>query len=241
MPVILLTRPRDASQGFARQLADALGPVQVMIAPLTGIEWVNEMPDLHGIEALIFTSRQGVEAYRRLGLSKGARAFCVGGSTAQDAIDAGLDAVSADGDADALVALIEASGARGPLVHIRGAESRGNIAGRLNQSGIETKEAILYRQITLPMPPEAQALLQGTAPVIVPLFSPRSAARFTACAPYDAPLFLAAISAGTAEGLRGLGAKALVTAQTPDARAMLQAVTGLKDAATRLEADGDAK
>lgn len=241
MPVFLLTRPEDAARGFARQMAQALGPVQVMIAPLTGIEWADIAPDLHGIQALVFTSRNGVLAYQRLNLPTGLPAYCVGAATARAAGQAGLQPISADGDASALIALITATGKPGPLLHIRGAETRGDVAERLNRAGIDTKEATLYRQVTLPLPQQARALLQGNTPVVVPLFSPRSAVRFAAYAPFDAPLFLAAISPAVADKLHGLGARALVTAQTPDAAAMLQAVSGLNDAATRLEAGGDAK
>ncbi len=241
MPVFLLTRPEDAARGFARQMADEFGPVQVMIAPLTGIEWADDAPDLHGIQALVFTSRNGVLAYQRLDMPKGMRAYCVGEATSRAASQVGLEAISADGDAAALIALIAAAGQCGPILHIRGAETRGAVAHRLNQAGIETFETVLYRQVTLPLPTEARTLLQGNLPVIVPLFSPRSAARFAAYAPFDAPLFLAAISPAAAERLHGLETRAIVTADRPDAMSMLYAVEGLKDAATRLEAGGDAK
>ncbi len=241
MPVILLTRPEEAAAGFARRLKAAFGPVQTLISPLTGVEWADVAPDISQFNELIFTSRNGVLAYQRLGPPAGLRAYCVGAATAKAANDAGLNAISADGDAGALIDLITGAPPGGPLLHLRGAETRGEIAERLFRSGIETHEAVIYRQITLPLSAQAKALLQGKTPVIVPLFSPRSAARFAVNAPFDAPIFLASISEAVAQNLHGLGAQAHVTASHPDAEAMLQAIAGLIDAATRLEAGGVAK
>ena len=70
MPVILITRPAQAAAGFARRIGQALGDVPTVISPLTGIEFADAPPDMGGSAGVILTSRNGVEAARRLGLHR---------------------------------------------------------------------------------------------------------------------------------------------------------------------------
>jgi uroporphyrinogen-III synthase len=64
----------------------------------------------------------------------------------------------------------------GPLIHLHGEHTRGDVAKRLNSAGIETHEAVIYRQEALPLSAEVIALIGGADPVVLPLYSPRSAA-----------------------------------------------------------------
>jgi uroporphyrinogen-III synthase len=83
----------------------------------------------------------------------------------------------------------------------------------------------VYRQDAQPLTPEAAAILGAKGPVILPLFSPRSATLFRAALPSEvhATLLLAAMSAAVAEEARAIPHRALETASHPTAEAMLQA------------------
>ncbi len=163
---VLLIRPEPQNAGFAARLA---GPV--VCAPVFTMRRLT--PDLPDAAAVIFTSAAAITAP-----ALAPRAWCVGNRTADAARQAGYVATSANGDADALVAAILASGERGPLLHLRGRDSRGDIACRLTRAGIPTEARVVYDMAPLPLTPAAVALLNGPAPVIVPLFSPAAARRF---------------------------------------------------------------
>lgn len=224
---ILLTRPLPQASRFATELVtrfgDAVAPV---IAPLQVSQFlVAEVPTA---TALILTSETGAQAARKLretGVPLPATAFCVGDRTACAASDAGFAPISAGGDADALITLILARKPPGPLLHLHGQETRGDVARRLTDAGIPTASAVIYRQEPQPLSPEAAALLARPGPVIVPLFSPRGAALFAAEARgVRAALHLATISPATAQAVAHLQAAARMTAAHPDAPAMLDAI-----------------
>ncbi|MDH3262470.1 MAG: uroporphyrinogen-III synthase [Paracoccaceae bacterium] len=200
----------------------------IVIAPVVEIRAVPGAPGLEGFAGAIFTSENGVRALGAEG--QGRRAWCVGERTAAAAREAGFDAVAAEGDAGALVEAVIASGERGPFLHARGREARGEVAGRLRAAGIGCEEAVVYEQLAAPLASRAQALLAGDAPVLVPLFSPNSAARLAGAiaeAGVRAPLLVAAMSTAVGEAWSGPAPKRLAVARRPDAPAMLDALEGL--------------
>jgi uroporphyrinogen-III synthase len=227
---VLLTRPEAASRAFAAALVarfgDRVRPVICpLMAPVTLTPTLPEGP----FAAVIFTSATGVAAAKGLDLPR--RAFCVGGQTAAQARAVGFDAVSADGDADALVAAILADPPPGRLLHLRGEETRGEVAERLTADGLETVSVVVYRQEAQALTDEALDIMAREGAVIVPLFSPRTAALFDAAAQSGvrARLRLVAMSAVVAEAARGIPHEALEVARRPDADAMLEAVGRLLD------------
>ena len=74
---------------------------------------------------------------------------------------------------------------------------------------------------------EAKALLAGSDPVIVPLFSPRSAELLFQSITPMAPLRIAAISANTAEKVPADLCESLLIAERPDGPAMLAVLARL--------------
>lgn len=225
-PTILLTRPLPQSRRFAEKLAQVTD-LPVVTAPLMAADFLRPGLPEGPFSAAIFTSETGVEAARALGAPLPARAWCVGARTAAAARVAGFDAVAAGGDAAALVAAIRSAGAPGPLLHLRGEDSRGDVAKTLTKGGIVTYEAVVYAQRPRPLTPEARELLGAGGGVIVPLFSPRSARLFAAEAGAAANLWLAALSPAVAGAVAGLHPVALEIADRPDATAMLLAVQRL--------------
>ncbi len=231
---ILLTRPQEASERFeARLRAEGIeGPV-VISAILRIDPCAVACPE--PMAGAIFTSKNGVAAVEGRDLP----AWCVGEATADAARAKGWQARAAGGDAESLLRRIMADAPEGPLVHFRGAHARGDVAARLDQAGIKTTDIVVYRQEAVPLTAEAEALLAREKAVILPLFSPRSAAQVAKAGPFRAPLYIVAISEAVAEEARPLGAKRLIVTPEPHADFMVAGIKQFADAACRIESEGD--
>ncbi|MDB2407320.1 uroporphyrinogen-III synthase [Jannaschia sp.] len=175
---VLLTRPAAASKALATRLRAA--GASVVISPLLRIVFAQALPPLD--EALIFTSTNGVAAYRALGGPAGRPVWCVGPRTGRAARAAGLDLRGVAADAAALAQRIPQDAP--PLLHLRGAVQRGDLAAALRARDLAARDAVIYTQDALPLTQEARAALDH--PTLVPLFSPRSAALFAAACPAHA-------------------------------------------------------
>jgi uroporphyrinogen-III synthase len=226
-PLILLTRPNAASAQFADALQKALGPMAIHIAPLMEIVASGDLPDLEMAGGLIFTSAAGVDAFATQSGRRDLPAWCVGARTAAAAAAIGLTAQSADGDADALVALLRQAAPRGQLMHLCGTHQRGDVAARLAAAGLEARAYPIYDQRAIAPDAGFATALAHPGPVIAPLFSPRSAALFVQAAGDAAPVIPVALSAAVRDALPPmLAARAHVAAQT-DAPAMIRAVAAV--------------
>jgi uroporphyrinogen-III synthase len=224
---ILLTRPLLQSQRFADEIGGAL------ISPLMQPEFLSPAIPPLTYSALILTSETGAEAARRIsasGFPLPTRAYCVGNRTAAAAQAAGFQTLSAEGNADDLLALITQDAPQNSLLFMRATDTAGNLQERLLLAGIDTVSAIAYRQNPTHLSPAATSLLQQNTPVILPLFSPRSAQlltqelhRITA----TAPLYLAALSPAVAQAFAWPTAQIQIAAQ-PNSAAMIKAITLLR-------------
>lgn len=229
---VLLTRPAAQSTDFARQLATRLAQrIRPLIAPLMETELLSPRLPVGPYGAVIFTSMAGVLASMRLDQSLPNTAICVGKATAVQAEAAGFEATSADGAAEDLIALIARTLPGQRLLHLHGAVSQGDIAQRLTRMGVPTDEVVVYRQLAVPLSAEAIATLGRPGPVIVPLFSPRSARLFRDQLPQTlgAELSLALISPAVAEAAADIPARHRLIAAEPTATSMLEAIGTLLD------------
>jgi uroporphyrinogen-III synthase len=214
--ILLLTRPLAQSRAFAARfdgLDCVISPMLRIVPILPGL------PELTAREyaGLIFTSVNGVLAAAELLQLSGRRAWCVGERTAGAARMAGMQAESAGGAAEDLVALILAKGA-GPLLHLRGEHSRGDVAARLTSAGTETDEAIIYQQRAELLTAAARATFAGQRKVILPIFSARTARILSErVGTIHAPVQVIAISEAVAAAWARPG---VIVAATPDADAM---------------------
>ncbi len=217
-PVLLLTRPAADAGRFAQEVRARVGGWRLVISPL--IEIVPLEGALPWGTVPVLTSAHAVPF---AGPGGGARAWCVGPRTAAAARAAGWDAVDGGGDADALVAAILASGEDGPFVHLRGAHARGGVAARLAAAGRAADERTVYDQRAMPLNAAAMAALAGPDPVVVPLFSPRTATLFVARAGNPAGLpRVVAMSAAVAQAAARFAPATL--AERPTSAAMADAV-----------------
>lgn len=230
MTTLLLTRPRVQSDRFAAAIAARLPHLRVVISPVLRIVHRAVRLDPDDAAAYVLTSENGAEALAAAADVAGKTAYCVGARTALAATAAGMRAISAEGDAEDLFALIRAQAPKGPLVLAHGVHSAGNLAARLRAEGLDARDLVLYDQLPCTLTPEAAALLAGNAPVLAPLFSPRSAA-LLAKAEISAPLTLVAISENARrawiETAIGASPERLIVAARPDAAAMLDAIAAV--------------
>lgn len=232
---LLLTRPEPQAADFARALEARFGDlVQIIKTPLLAPRFFA--PDLPTgpFVGLILTSQTGVEAYLRLGgVTAGLPrdVYCVGTRTADAARAAQLTPVEIAQDAASLITRFKASPPHGKLLHLRGRETRGKLLEHLNSAGIDTIDAVIYAQEQQHLSGVAEAVLRDKAPVLIPLFSPRTAQIFASELRRIngiSPLFVAAMSADVALELGALATQIRI-ADSPDAAAVLGSVAMLLD------------
>lgn len=213
-PTLLLTRPEADSRRFAALLPEfpsVISPV-LRIVPVE-----HDAEALQRAPGLVFTSAHAVAA---AGPGRGRLAICVGGHTAMTARQAGYEVRTGNGFAESLPPLIAAAGVA--LVHPHGR----HLARRLPVAGM-----VVYDQVPQPLDAAARALLCGPSPVLLPLFSPRSARLVDEQIAMHhgalrAPLLVAAISEAVARAFSRPVA-AMLVADAPEAGAMIRAIRQL--------------
>lgn len=215
-PTLLLTRPERDAVEFARYFPDIAD--RIVISPTTTIEFMPIRAELSRFESFIFTSVNGVRAVEGLAGFAKKTAFCVGNRTAKEAGLLGLQPKSANGSVEELVKMIADLRPKGELLHLHGCEHKGKIVERLNELGIKANGEIAYVQKQMTLNQEALSCLSGKSPIVIPLFSPRSAERLSEqikrC---NAPIYLVAISENAAKAWTGQSPVKFTVAKHPDA------------------------
>ncbi len=224
---VLLTRPQAQGDRFATDLITRFGPTLAPVpSPLIAPAFLHPAIPQQPYTAIILTSETAAASAAAIpNLPR--HAYCVGDRTAAAARAAGFTPHSAKGDANALIALILSTQDQGPFLHLRGADSRGDIAATLTDAGRPTHAAITYDQRPQPLSLEARTLLAGETPVLLPLFSPRTAEILASQGPFAAPLWLAALSPAVAAAAAHLHPARSAIAAEPNADALLTAIATL--------------
>ena len=219
---VAITRAAPENARTAAQLQDH-GAIPYL-APLLDIAPRAFDADVTNVQALLFTSSNGVHAFTRESSVRSVLALAVGDATAQAARAVGFAEVrSANGDVAELAALAAATldPADGKLVHIGGAHLAGDLGGALQAAGFKVERRIGY---------EAQAVttlpIAFGEPLDAVLFhSVRAASVFAGLgAPRADQLTAACISAAVAEAARKTAWKQLVVAAAPREDALLAAL-----------------
>lgn len=233
--VLLITRPAAAGRRLAEAFADRPN-LRIIVSPLLEIVWLHPTEPLPPAATVILSSAHAVPALARLECPPRA-VKTVGAQTAEAVRAAGFAASVAGETADELVAALIADPPDGPVLHLRGVHARGDVAARLTAAGIATCEAIVYDQVARPLSDAAKAALAGDVPVVVPLFSPRSARLLSeAAADAAAPVLPVAMSDAVAEAAGPRFAAEMTIAATPTRAAMTRAIAARIEAASRVEA-----
>ncbi|WP_353535508.1 uroporphyrinogen-III synthase [Cognatishimia sp. WU-CL00825] len=226
-PLVILTRPRAQSAEFAEALRQVGFDGLILQAPVIQVVSKPSIFDQSDVTGAIFTSANAVRHSPVLDVP----AWCVGDRTASEAQKAGWSTISANGNVEALLKLIKGQALQGPLVHFRGEHSRGKLAQRLSNLGIPIQDVVTYQQIAQKLTAKASAALTGEAPVIVPLFSPRSARIFADMGPFSAPIHLILMSGAVSKEVVDLDTRSRLIVSVPTAKAMLEGIQSLIDAA----------
>lgn len=138
---VWVTRARPGADCTAERLSD-LGYTPV-VAPLLAIRLLDARPDLTGVQALAFTSRNAVKAFAERSGDRALPVFAVGDATAASAREAGFqDVRSAGGDLHALAGLIRAEGAGLSVLHPCAAEPAGDLAALVRDAARITSLAV---------------------------------------------------------------------------------------------------
>lgn len=197
-----------------------------MISPLMAPSFLDaDLPDCEGI---VFTSETAVAAVARLGGDRSTRAWCVGQRTGAAARAAGFPVFEGSGTAEDLARELVLRRPAGRLFCPLARDRAFDMAMALKSAGIDTVSAVVYAQEPCPPTAEAVRLMAATDPVILPLFSNRSARLAVAAfRGHRAPLLVAALTAGIAEAARELDAELVAIASSPDAAALTRAILPL--------------
>lgn len=193
-----------------------------MAAPLLALRPIAQpAPDLRGVSALAFTSRNGVAAFAALSRARGLPVFTVGDATAEAARAAGFGAVrSAGGALGDLARLLISEAPAGGLILAPGAlEPAGDLP------------ALLSGRVAVRALPIYEAVPTGAAPPpafdAVLVHSPRAgralAALLTTGAPFAGRAVIAISEAAAAPLREGSGLDIRVAAR-PDEAALFEAL-----------------
>lgn len=225
MPILLLTRPQDSAEDFARTAA---WTGRVVISPILDLRWRAIDPPAPD-EGLVFTSQHGVRAVARVTARRDWPVWCVGPATQAAAMAAGFAAPHpGGGTAQTLIVRLLAAPPGIPLVHVHGGHVVTDLVGQLSEAGLSARGVVAYDQIACPLSDAAMQCLSAEGAVVVPVFSPRSArllvAEWARLSAPRAALYAVAISDAVAQELGSLPLCAMQVAPTPDQPGMLAAL-----------------
>ena len=178
---VLLTRPESDSAALGRAL-EAMG-IESISAPLLEIIYEDGARlNLDGVQALLFTSANGVRAFARRSSTRDILALAVGDATARELASTDFKNIeSASGDVDTLAALVARRLAvdDGELLHAAGSRVAGDLEGMLAKSGFKYRRAVLYRaEVPDTLPPTAARAIEQESIDGVLFYSPRTAKTF---------------------------------------------------------------
>ncbi|MEO9823641.1 MAG: uroporphyrinogen-III synthase [Paracoccaceae bacterium] len=213
-PTLLLTRPRVQSLDFLSICENLIGnTLPALVSPILQIKKLGSALDFETYATIILTSSNGVAACGDA--LAGRRVVTVGAKTRETANQLGAQAESLGEDVEAF--LERAGEIKAPALFCRGAHSRGDLVTRLNAKGIKSDEIVVYDQIAQRLTFEAVELLRGSAKVVAPVFSPRSA-RLLCANDINAEIQIIAMSQAVADAWTGPGT--IQIAASPNAQSM---------------------
>ncbi|GAA0870268.1 uroporphyrinogen-III synthase [Brevundimonas basaltis] len=187
-----------------------------LVAPLLRIEPIPQpAPDLTGVDALAFTSRNGVAAFARLSGERTLPVFTVGDATAGAARAAGFAVVRSAAGALADLVRLLAEAAPGPVLAPGALEPSGDLQALL-AGRAEVRTLPVYRAVeTGAAPPAAfDALL---------IHSPRAARAVAACGRFAGQTAVVISEAAAAPLTASAGLETRIAAR-PDEAALFEAL-----------------
>ncbi|MEM1088682.1 MAG: uroporphyrinogen-III synthase, partial [Pseudomonadota bacterium] len=227
-PQILVIRSEPgASETIARLQAASYETIKSPVLAIASNPEVD-IPDLSEIEALIFTSANGVRAFAQRTESRDHTAWCVGPATAAAAREAGFKRVeqSSGNATDLADYIINRTPPTGkPMLHIANAEAKGHLRKRLTNAGFTIVFCPLYRMTrAIHLSDTALETLISQAPTLVLIHSEKGALAFSELISSLTPQNCTgvAISHQAAEPLSGSALKQINIADRPDEDSLME-------------------
>ncbi len=223
--ILLLTRPLDGNERFCLKIKHLLYKCEILDSPIQKIEFLPGLSKVNKNAVLIFTSANGLRAAEKQNLTNN-RCFVVGKNTKKIAVSFGYEVLGVSKDQENLLKLIKSKKPTESLVHIRGKHTVGNLCASLKKSEFSCLEIIGYNQEPLKIKKQNLHKIQSGRPVILPIFSSRSAKLLQSN--IDLTGFnVVAISEAVAQILTGVELGELVISKKPDLNSMQEATLAI--------------
>jgi uroporphyrinogen-III synthase len=178
---VLITRPEEDALPLAETLRAR--DLQVLIEPMLRIKPIRDATfDVTGVQALLFTSSNGVRAFAALDRRRDIPVITTGEASARVARNLGFKNVeAADGDVTGLVRMVRhrLKPENGPLFHGAGSVVAGELATMLTDAGFDLRREVIYEAVQADaLSPQLLQRLSDRQIDMVLLFSPRTAETF---------------------------------------------------------------
>lgn len=170
-PILVLTRPKAAALRLLEHVEHKVGhSVPHVLSPVIQIRSVGDWPELPAGSEVILTSQQAAR-----GDLTGVVTHCVGERTAHAAQENGAIVETVALEAEDLLRSLKALPKDRAFLHLCGSHKAVDITARLAALGRSCRDIQVYEQAAQPLSAQAQRVLEGEEPAVLPLFSPRSA------------------------------------------------------------------
>lgn len=223
--ILLLTRPLGGNERFCLKIKHLLYGCEILDNPIQKIDFLPSLSKVNKNSVLIFTSANGLRAAKKHNLIN-KKCFVVGANTKKIAVSFGYDVLGFSKDQENLLKLIKSKKPTESMVHIRGKHTVGNLCDALKRNQFSCLDIIGYNQEPLKIKKQNLQKIHSGRPVILPIFSSRSAELLQSN--LDLTGFnVIAISEAVAKIVTGVELGELVISKKPDLNSMQEATLAI--------------
>ena len=223
--ILLLTRPLGGNERFCLKIKHLLYSCEILDSPIQKIDFLPSLGKVNKNSVLIFTSANGLRAANKQNLLN-KKCFVVGANTKKIAVSFGYDVLGFSKDQENLLKLIKSKKPTESMVHIRGKHTVGNLCDALKRNQFSCLDIIGYNQEPLKIKKQNLQKIHSGRPVILPIFSSRSAELLQSN--LDLTGFnVIAISEAVAKIITGVELGELVISKKPDLNSMQEATLAI--------------
>ena len=223
--ILLLTRPLGGNERFCLKIKHLLYSCEILDNPIQRIDFLPSLSKVNKNSVLIFTSANGLRAAKKHNLIN-KKCFVVGANTKKIAVSFGYDVLGFSKDQENLLKLIKSKKPTESMVHIRGKHTVGNLCDALKRNQFSCLDIIGYNQEPLKIKKQNLQKIHSGRPVILPIFSSRSAELLQSN--LDLTGFnVIAISEAVAKIVTGVELGRLVVSKKPDLNSMQEATLAI--------------
>ena len=223
--ILLLTRPLGGNERFCLKIKHLLYNCEILDNPIQKIDFLPSLSKVNKNSVLIFTSANGLRAAKKHNLIN-KKCFVVGANTKKIAVSFGYDVLGFSKDQENLLKLIKSKKPTESMVHIRGKHTVGNLCDALKRNQFSCLDIIGYNQEPLKIKKQNLQKIHSGRPVILPIFSSRSAELLQSN--LDLTGFnVIAISEAVAKIITGVELGELVISKKPDLSSMQEATLAI--------------